>query len=174
MNRRAPRTFSDVKHSGLEDDTALAPTPTAPRKRATAAGGSAPGAAAGGLTFSTRWSDETMTRAKAAHLVDRVNDPNATPTAFTGWVTVAVQMWARLSPSRRAQEREKMTLPPATTSGSRPRKFTIPEGAKIALEQAMRADEISGHREGRGTFVTQAVLHAINTAASRNGGNLDI
>lgn len=67
-----------------------------------------------------------------------------------------------------------MRQAPATTSGSRPRKFTIPEGAKIALEQAMRADEISGHREGRGTFVTQAVLHAINTAASRNGGNLDI
>ena len=54
-----------------------------------------------------------MNRAKAAHLVDRVNDPNATPTAFTGWVTVAVQMWARLSPSRRAQEREKVTLPAA-------------------------------------------------------------
>lgn len=168
MSRRAPRNFGDVKHSGLEEEEVPRATVTQPDRPASAEAG------AGGLTFSTRWSDEMMNRAKAAHLIDRINEPNSTPTAFNNWVATCVQMWARLSPSRRAQERERLELPPATQAGSRPRKFRLPEGAKSALEEAMRADEISGHREGRGTFVTHAVLHAANAAAGRNGGDLNV
>lgn len=176
MNRRQPRPFADVKHSGLDDDIepTASNTATTPRTRSGAAARRATSAAAVGLDFSTRWSDETMNRAKAAHLVDRVHDAKSTPTSFNGWVAVAVQMWARLSPSRRAQERKNLTLPPATAGASRPRKFRLPEGARIALEDAMRADELTGHREGRGTFVTHAVMHAINAASSRNGGDLSI
>lgn len=181
--RRQPTSFGAVKHSGIDPDDAAKSAPRSAggtrsagsaRTTSTARTSKSTSAAGGGLVFSTRWSDETMALAKAAHVVDRIDDPNAVPKAFNGWVTIAVQMWARLSPQRRAQERDRMTFPPATKNASRPRQFSLPEGARIALEEAMRADELIGHLEGRGTFVTHAVLYAAAAAASRNGGDLTI
>lgn len=171
MSTRTPRAFGDVKHSGItQDDT---PPPRRARPGRQAGGAPAPKPS----TATVRWSADTLERAHTAQAIDRRDNPDTAPRAFNTWVNAAINEWARLGPTRRAHERDRLLpLPDAGGAKTNPIKFRLTGPVSAALDDALDADVRHGTNrgEGRSRFVTLAVLHAIATSQSRNGGDLTI
>lgn len=147
------------------DDTAdRAPSPT--RRAAPKAGG---GVAGSDVRISLYLHPDTYRDTRAAYIADFEQPDPAT--SYAEWIAEAVQTHAELRAEQRAQLVD--TQPAIDRAGvGIHRTVKVPADVQAVMDDARRADRLTGRAIGRSGFAYEAILTAIDTARHKAGGTL--
>lgn len=151
----------------VSDAADLAPAPPATAQRAAPKAGG--GVAGSDVRISLYLHPDTYHDTRAAYVADFEQPDPAS--SYAEWIAEAVRTHAGLRAEQRAQLADTQPVIDRAGVGIH-RTVKVPANVQAVMDDARRADRLTGRAIGRSGFAYQAILAAIDTARHRAGGTL--